>query len=167
MDKPKQFVDNMGLIYNMVNKLAPQQHKEQATQEGSIGLWKACQTFEDKSTAKFSTYATVCVRNAIIDYLRKNVKQTETLAYRPSMSYFSDEGKSPASLLTQYEMNQKIRQAVGKLTSREGAVLSERLLTAEPKTTLALAKEWGCSHQSILRDEQRIKNKIKEGYTYE
>ncbi len=45
--------------------------REDLIQEGMIGLYSAISSFREDDTAKFSAYAKKCVRNAIIDAVRK------------------------------------------------------------------------------------------------
>ena len=44
--------------------------EEDLVQEGMIALLKAQQTYNEKSNAKFETYASVVIRNRIIDVIR-------------------------------------------------------------------------------------------------
>ena len=43
-------------------------------QEGVLGLMKAKMTYQEKSKAKFETYASTVIRNHVVDYIREQVK---------------------------------------------------------------------------------------------
>lgn len=167
MDKSKAFNDNVRLVYNIAARMVTPEHRDDAIQEGSLGLWNAVQTYDSDNEAKFSTYAGRCIRNSILNYVKKEQNQTGKLFYIDDMEDAVDNVDDTSAILERYETNKEIRKACGNLTPREEAVLSERLLTDEPKTLWQLASEWECSHPSILRDEARIKNKIKEGYKHD
>ena len=44
-------------------------------QEGVLGLMKAKMTYRTTSQAKFETYASVVIRNHVVDYIREQVKE--------------------------------------------------------------------------------------------
>ena len=44
--------------------------EEDFLQEGRIALWKAKETYQAQSKAKFETYASAVIRNRIVDYIR-------------------------------------------------------------------------------------------------
>lgn len=73
------FESNMNLVYLVLHQmnLVSDQEFEDLVQEGSIGLLKACDTFEPSKGFKFSTYACTCIRNNILMYLRTRSKHSK------------------------------------------------------------------------------------------
>lgn len=73
------FDENVGLVYFVFNKFY-QMHRnieDDLIQEGLIGLWKACQTFDSLRGTEFSTYAVVVIKNAMGMYVRKITRRPQ------------------------------------------------------------------------------------------
>lgn len=70
------FESNTGLVFKVYNDHFSQYSRlqEDLVQEGMIGLWKACQTFDEGRGTPFSTYACVCIRNAMGMFIRKELR---------------------------------------------------------------------------------------------
>ena len=47
---------------------------EDLIQEGMLGLWNACQAFDESRGVAFSTYATKCITRAMVDFIRKEMR---------------------------------------------------------------------------------------------
>lgn len=72
-EKNKKFMDNMGLVYKIVNnhwgtKFIP---KEDLLQEGFILLMECLERYNPNSSAAFSTYATVYIRGKLNTIIHK------------------------------------------------------------------------------------------------
>ncbi len=67
------FDENVGLVYYVFNKFYQNYRniEDDLIQEGLMGLWKACQTFDSLRGTEFSTYATVVIKYAMCMYVRK------------------------------------------------------------------------------------------------
>ncbi|OMC99162.1 sigma-70 family RNA polymerase sigma factor [Paenibacillus sp. FSL R5-0636] len=65
--------NNMGLVRSVANKISKTTGVEylELFQEGSIGLVKAARSFDETKNFRFSTYATRCIQNEMLVYLRK------------------------------------------------------------------------------------------------
>lgn len=69
--REKIILNYMKLVpYIIINKLNLQ-YDDDYVVEGQIGLIKAVDSFDNKKPVKFSTYASTCIRNQILMYLRK------------------------------------------------------------------------------------------------
>lgn len=70
-----EFEKNVGLVYKVFNERFQQyrRYEDDLIQEGMIGLWKACQSFDESRGIAFSAYAFVCIRNEMGSYLRKEL----------------------------------------------------------------------------------------------
>ena len=66
--------DNMGLVYMQLHKFNLA-YDDDAKSEAMVGLWNAAKTFDPSSGNKFSTYAAVCIYNAIAGYLRPRLNK--------------------------------------------------------------------------------------------
>lgn len=63
--------NNERLIYFVLHKYYPSLvHDEDAFQIGRIGLWQACESY-DENQGSLSTYAVKCIRNAISNEMRQ------------------------------------------------------------------------------------------------
>lgn len=81
MDIDKTIEENMGLVYMHLHKFR-RANDDDAYSYALEGLWKAAETYNGDVSA-FSTYASVCIYNAICYYLRKVKRE----ASRPVVSY--------------------------------------------------------------------------------
>lgn len=67
------FDEHVGLVYYVFNKHYHMYRdiEEDLIQEGLMGLWKACQTFDSLRGTEFSTYAVKVIKNEMGMYVRK------------------------------------------------------------------------------------------------
>ena len=69
-------LQNTGLVYYIVNRYNNYSwQREDLEQIGMLGLCKAAITFDESKGSKFSTYASRCIDNEILMYLRKNKRR--------------------------------------------------------------------------------------------
>ncbi len=62
----KRYYPTIGLF---VNQLCPDEHKEDAIQEATFALYSAIKGY-DSQKSSFSTFASVCIKRAVISFLR-------------------------------------------------------------------------------------------------
>jgi DNA-directed RNA polymerase specialized sigma subunit len=62
------------LLKQMPKSIVTRLEREHWDQAGKIGLWSACTHWKTGGTAKFTTYAFRCIRNAMMDECRTMVK---------------------------------------------------------------------------------------------
>lgn len=75
-----RFYENEKLVYHVVNRMFPTfVGNEDVIQEGYLGLWKACDTYDESKGTQFSTYACQVIVNDIRMYLRKILKTNDIL----------------------------------------------------------------------------------------
>lgn len=76
--RDKLITDNMRLVYHMYGKIGDgpikENYKEDIISEGMLGLCKAADTFDESRGVRFSTYAAMCIRNAMLMFIRKTSK---------------------------------------------------------------------------------------------
>ena len=76
-DALRLYEDNEKLVFFILNKYFPAlAFDDDAAQEGRIGLWNACQSYDPEKSA-FSTYAGRAIRNAITMSLRQETRRAK------------------------------------------------------------------------------------------
>ena len=79
-DRDKLVTDNLRLVYHLFNKLKQTaivaDNKEDIISEGTVGLVKAANTYDPTKGVRFSTYASRCINNEMLMYIRRINKRT-------------------------------------------------------------------------------------------
>lgn len=77
-------MENEKLVYYVYNKLSINdfviKNKEDLIQEGFLGLIKAQKTYDSSKGVKFATYAVMCIKNAMLLYIRSNKKHINNIS---------------------------------------------------------------------------------------
>ena len=142
---------------------------------GTIGLIKAINTFRADKNIKLATYASRCIENEILMYLRKNSAQRTEISFDEPLStdwdgkelLLSDVlGTDGDTVMRPIEadVDRKLLQdAVGKLSSRERDMSSLRFGLGGKKemTQKEVADRMGISQSYISRLEKRIILRLK------
>ena len=142
---------------------------------GTIGLIKAINTFRADKNIKLATYASRCIENEILMYLRKNSAQRTEISFDEPLStdwdgkelLLSDVlGTDGDTVMRPIEadVDRKLLQdAVGKLSSRERDIISLRFGLGGKKemTQKEVADRMGISQSYISRLEKRIILRLK------
>ena len=142
---------------------------------GTIGLIKAINTFRADKNIKLATYASRCIENEILMYLRKNSAQRTEISFDEPLStdwdgkelLLSDVlGTDGDTVMRPIEadVDRKLLQdAVGKLSSRERDIISLRFGLGGKKemTQKEVADRMGISQSYISRLEKRSILRLK------
>ena len=143
---------------------------------GTIGLIKAINTFDSEKNIKLATYASRCIENEILMYLRKSSNQrTEISLDEPlntdwdgndlllSEILGTDEDVVNKDIETKTE-HEMLLDAVSRLGKRERLIMNLRfgLGGCEEKTQKEVADELGISQSYISRLEKRILEKLRK-----
>lgn len=166
MNELELFNKWMPLAEAKANKMVAKEHLEDAIQEAYLGLWNAVKTYESEFPVKFSTYATVCISNNILDYMRKELRQTEDFETSNTLDEIPYEIESVEDGIIMNDTVKEIISCCGDMTEREEDVLFERLMAESPATLQYLADRHGTSRTSIIRDEERLKDRIREEFKH-
>ena len=76
----QMIIDNDGLVgFVLTNFYPTYRFDEDLRQEGLIGLWRACKSFDENKGVQFSTYASRCIRNEINLSIARSLTQKRTL----------------------------------------------------------------------------------------
>lgn len=142
---------------------------------GTIGLIKAINTFRADKNIKLATYASRCIENEILMYLRKNAAQRTEVSFDEPLStdwdgkelLLSDVlGTDGDTVMRPIEADvdrKLLRDAVCKLSSREQDIITLRFGLGGKKemTQKEVADRMGISQSYISRLEKRIILRLK------
>ncbi len=143
---------------------------------GTMGLIKAVKSFIPSKNIKFATYASRCVENEILMYLRKRSNKNIDISMDEALSTDSDGNELnliDVLYTDEYEVSKNIeeesdRTAVWKsletLSKREKEIMIMRfgLGGAEERTQKEVADIIGISQSYISRLEKKILKKLKK-----
>ncbi len=144
---------------------------------GTIGLIKAINTFKCDKNIKLATYATRCIENEILMYLRRNTKtKTEVSIDEPlNVDWEGNELLLSDILGTDVDIISKnleeeidrdlLKKAINKLDKRERIIIELRygiFSDGIEKTQKEVADMLGISQSYISRLEKRIINRLKK-----
>ena len=144
---------------------------------GTIGLIKAVNTFCPEKNIKLATYASRCIENEILMYLRKsvNLKSEISLDEPLNVDWDGNElllcdilGSAPDEAYRSIETEDEHRQLnrlVASLPPRERQIMQMRfgLFGIPALTQKEIADTLGISQSYISRLETRIIDKLKKG----
>ena len=142
---------------------------------GTIGLIKGIETFKLDKNIKLATYASRCIENEILMYLRKTQKSRNDCSLDEVLSIDSDGNEmvladilassDPLSLsnLEHDEDIDNLYYAIGKLSKREREIIIKRfgLFGEKELTQKEVADMMGISQSYISRLEKRILDKMR------
>lgn len=148
---------------------------EDLTSIGSIGLIKSVLTFNPDRNIKLATYASRCIENEILMFLRKNGKIRAEVSFDEPLNvdYDGNElllsdilGTDENIVLKNIESDEEkkiLYNAVNRLNVREKRIITLRfgLFGHEELTQKEVAELMGISQSYISRLEKKIINKIK------
>lgn len=116
-DTNKIIEDNMGLVYKQLHKFHLI-NDEDALSLGMEALWHAIETFKTEKNFQFSTYASVCIYNALGMHVRhlNRKRKLEVISYN--------------MIVDSYENDVELEYFLGDLTEDpEERLLSKELVT--------------------------------------
>ena len=144
---------------------------------GTVGLMKAVNTFRADKNIKLATYASRCIENEILMYIRKNshVRNDISLEEPLNVDWDGNElllsdvlGSEEDGILGNIEREEErviVHEAVNALDERDRQIIEMRfgLSSRLPeKTQKEVADELGISQSYISRLEKKIFYKLKE-----
>lgn len=145
---------------------------------GTIGLIKAINTFNSDKNIKLATYASRCIENEILMYLRRNSKHKMEVSIDEPLNVDWDGNELLLSdiLGTEEDVISKnieneverklLKKAIGKLSEREKKIVELRFgidnETGEEKTQKEVAELLGISQSYISRLEKKIIRRLKK-----
>ena len=143
---------------------------------GTIGLIKAVNTFDPSKKIKLATYASRCIENEILMFLRRNSKTRQDVSLDEPLSTDWDGNELLLSdvlgsddddvyrVIEEDVDRELLRDALKKLSGREQRIMCLRfgLSGGECRTQKEVADELGISQSYISRLEKRIIARLRK-----
>ncbi|NLG80916.1 MAG: RNA polymerase sporulation sigma factor SigE [Bacilli bacterium] len=143
---------------------------------GSIGLIKSVMTYNKNKNIKLATYASRCIENEILMFLRKNGRVKAEVSFDEPLNIDWDGnelllsdilGTDENIIMKDLEEDEErkiLYQAVDKLSKREKEIITLRfgLYGHEELTQKEVAELMGISQSYISRLEKKIIDKMKQ-----
>lgn len=143
---------------------------------GTLGLMKAVSTFNKEKNIKLATYASRCIENEILMFIRKASTQKREISIDEPLSVDWDGnelllsdilGSDNDVVSRQMEENEErkiLRGAVNELCERERIIIEMRygLLDGNEMTQKEVADALGISQSYISRLEKKIMQRLKK-----
>ena len=141
---------------------------------GTIGLIKGINTYKNDKNIKLATYASRCIDNEILMYLRKNKKRKADVSLDESLSFDSEgnelhledilgtEKDIVTKDLEENDMRKIMLKEIGKLNERDKQIMVLRYGLNDTKeyTQKEVAELLGISQSYISRIEKKVISKI-------
>ncbi|MBR7117313.1 MAG: sigma-70 family RNA polymerase sigma factor [Clostridia bacterium] len=142
---------------------------------GTLGLMKAVNTFNKEKSIKLATYASRCIENEILMFIRKNASGRREISIDEPLSVdwdgnellLSDILGSEQDVVSrgmeEDEEREILREAVSTLNERERVIIDMRfgLSGEEPLTQKEVADALGISQSYISRLEKKIMVRLR------
>ena len=143
---------------------------------GTVGLMKAVSTFNSDKNIKLATYASRCIENEILMFIRKNSTQKREVSIDEPLSVdwdgnellLSDILGSDSDVvfkdMEEDEERRMVRSAVQDLSDRERIIIEMRygLLSGRELTQKEVADALGISQSYISRLEKKIMSRLRK-----
>ncbi len=143
---------------------------------GSIGLIKGINTYKLDKNIKLATYASRCISNEILMFLRKNKKRRGEISFEDALNYDAEGnelhledilGTEIDFVPNEYEktLNKEIlSREINTLDEREKEIMTLRygLNNTEEYTQKEVAEKLGISQSYISRIEKKVIKKLKQ-----
>ena len=143
---------------------------------GTLGLMKAVSTFNADKNIKLATYASRCIENEILMFIRKTASQKREVSIDEPLSVdwdgnellLSDILGSEADVVSKRmeddEEKQMLKAAVKELATRERVIIEMRfgLVNGEELTQKEVADALGISQSYISRLEKKIMSRLRK-----
>lgn len=142
---------------------------------GSIGLIKGIETYKIDKNIKLATYASRCIANEILMYIRKNKKRKTEVSLEDALNYDSDGNELHLEDILGTEENiifnefsykvdkEALSKELTKLNDREKLIMTLRygLNDTDEYTQKEVAEMLGISQSYISRIEKKVIKKLQ------
>ena len=142
---------------------------------GSIGLIKGINTYKIDKNIKLATYASRCVANEILMFLRKNKRKRSEISLEDSLNYDAEGnelhledilGTDEDTVVKEFQDNQDkelLQNEIDKLTGRDKEIMIMRygLYNTKEYTQKEVADKLSISQSYISRIEKKVIKKLK------
>ena len=177
--KEELICGNLKLVLSIVQRFSSRcENMDDLFQVGCIGLIKAINTFNPEKKIKLATYASRCIENEILMYLRRNNKTKMEVSIDEPLNVDwdgnelllsdilgTDEDVIYHGIEQEVEKN-LLGKAISKLSEREQTIVKLRFGINMPdgkeKTQKEVADLLGISQSYISRLEKRIMKRLRK-----
>jgi len=142
---------------------------------GSIGLIKGIETYKPDRNIKLATYASRCIANEILMFIRKNKKRKTEISFEDALSYDAEGnelhledilGTADDIVYKEFEtksLKELLQQELNKLTEREKVIMTLRygLNNTDDYTQKEVAEILGISQSYISRIEKKVIKRLQ------
>ena len=142
---------------------------------GTIGLIKGIKTFSKGKNIKLATYASRCIDNEILMYLRKNKKRRTEISFEDSLSYDQEgnelhledilgtEKDNVTKKIEDKELEKLLYKELDRLKERDKLIMILRygLYNSLEYTQKEVAEKLGISQSYISRIEKKVIKRLK------
>ncbi len=175
--KQKLIEHNLRLVVYVAKRFAsPDIDVEDLISIGSLGLIKAVNSYKSDKNIKIATYASKCIENEILMYLRKISKQKNTISLDEPLNVdgdgnelvlndlLPDENNTPQEDMERSTEKQVLWNIINSLGVREKEIMIMRfgLTGGDELTQKEVADSMGISQSYISRLEKKIVVRIRK-----
>lgn len=143
---------------------------------GSIGLIKGINTYKIDKNIKLATYASRCIANEILMYIRKNKNRKTEISLEDALNYDAEGnelhledimGTKEDIVVKEFESGEErnlLKQEIDKLTGRDKEIMIMRygLNNGKEYTQKEVADKLNISQSYISRIEKKVIRHLKE-----
>ncbi len=175
--RDKLIIHNQRLVAHLVRKYyGGSKNAEDLISIGTIGLIKAIDSYNHKSTVKFATYASKCIQNEILMFFRSQKKQAPEVSISETIDIDKDGNpltymdiiKVDDTIADDIDRKEKCNKALyyieNMLSNREKLIIKLRfgIGNRKPITQREVAEKLKISRSYVSRIEKSALDKIKE-----
>ena len=177
LGRQKLIEHNLRLVVYVAKKFASSEiDVEDLISIGSLGLIKAVNTYKSEKNIKLSTYASKCIENEILMYLRKVSKQKQMISLDEPLNVdcegnelilfdlLPSEENMPQDTMEKNTEKEILWRVINKLNDREKEIMLLRfgLSGGDELTQKEVADNLGISQSYISRLEKKIVVRLKK-----
>ena len=177
LGRQKLVEHNLRLVVYVAKRFASSEvDVEDLISIGSLGLIKAVNTYRSDKNIKLATYASKCIENEILMYLRKISKQKQMVSLDEPLNIDSEgnelvlfdllpsEDNSPQEDIDKSTEKKILWRVINKLNEREKEIMVMRfgLTGGDELTQKEVADSLGISQSYISRLEKKIVVRLKK-----
>ena len=143
---------------------------------GSIGLIKGIETYKPDKNIKLATYASRCVANEILMFIRKNKKRKSEISFEDALNFDAEGnelhledilGTEEDIVYKEFESNtfkEMLVKELNSLTQREKLIMTLRygLNNTDDYTQKEVAEILGISQSYISRIEKKVIKRLQQ-----
>ena len=162
--RQKLILHNLRLVSHIVKKYyATAPDSEDLVSIGIIGLVKAVDTFKIDSGTRFSTYATICIRNEILMHFRAQKKKSGEISINETIDV--DRDGNPLTYMDVISTSEDLGEELDKKTQSERAL---RLIkhTLDERERQIITMRYGLFGLSKNYTQNEVAEKLKISRSY-